>query len=238
MQRVVNGLWASGAEAITVNGQRLTALSAIRAAGDAILVDNKPLVPPYTVLAIGDGKRLSTAFQSSADGQYLRVLQDDYGIRASVSVQGTLRLAAAPSLIVRYAKPDTARRTPPGPTRPRTGRVRSDRRTGPRRGGRGRARGAAGGALGRRAVSADRRGGRARRGLRRPAGHAGRDLRRQGLRRLLPVQRGGGRADRLPRRQARAWAPSCRPVSWWSSASGSSPTRPPSAATSSGRDRG
>ena len=56
MQRVVNGLWASGAEAVSINGQRLTALSAIRAAGDAILVDNKPLVPPYTVLAVGDGE--------------------------------------------------------------------------------------------------------------------------------------------------------------------------------------
>lgn len=105
MQRVVNGLWASGAEAITVNGQRLTALSAIRAAGDAILVDNKPLAPPYTVLAIGDGKRLSKAFQESADGQYLHVLQENYGIRASISVQEDLRLAAAPSLIVRYAEP-------------------------------------------------------------------------------------------------------------------------------------
>jgi uncharacterized protein YlxW (UPF0749 family) len=105
MQRVVNGLWASGAEAITVNGQRLTALSAIRAAGDAILVDNKPLAPPYTVLAIGDGERLSKAFQDSADGQYLQVLKDDYGIRASVTVQDKLRLAAAPSLTVRYAKP-------------------------------------------------------------------------------------------------------------------------------------
>ncbi len=53
MQRVVNGLWAAGAEAVSINGQRLTALSAIRAAGNAILVDNKPLVPPYTVLAVG-----------------------------------------------------------------------------------------------------------------------------------------------------------------------------------------
>jgi uncharacterized protein YlxW (UPF0749 family) len=109
MQRVVNGLWASGAEAVTVNGQRLTELSAIRAAGDAILVDNKPLAPPYTVLAIGDGKRLSTAFQDSADGQYLHVLQENYGIRSSISVQDDLRLAAAPSLIVRYATPAAGR---------------------------------------------------------------------------------------------------------------------------------
>ncbi|MFF8289120.1 DUF881 domain-containing protein [Streptomyces sp. NPDC016309] len=105
MQRVVNGLWQAGAEAIAINGQRLTALSAIRAAGDAILVDNKPLVPPYTVLAVGDGKKLRTAFQDSADGQYLSVLQENFGIRTSISDQGEVRLPAAPSLIVRTAQP-------------------------------------------------------------------------------------------------------------------------------------
>ncbi|MEV7234243.1 DUF881 domain-containing protein [Streptomyces sp. NPDC051020] len=108
MQRVVNGLWQSGAEAIAINGQRLTALSAIRAAGDAILVDNKPLVPPYTVLAVGDGKRLSTAFEDSADGQYLRALKDTFDIRTSMSVQDEVRLPAAPSLIVRTAEPKAA----------------------------------------------------------------------------------------------------------------------------------
>ncbi|MFI6061093.1 DUF881 domain-containing protein [Streptomyces sp. NPDC051286] len=108
MQRVVNGLWQSGAEAIAINGQRLTALSAIRAAGDAILVDNKPLVPPYTVLAVGDGKRLSTAFEDSADGQYLRALKDTFDIRTTMSVQDEVRLPAAPSLIVRTAEPKAA----------------------------------------------------------------------------------------------------------------------------------
>lgn len=108
MQRVVNGLWQSGAESIAINGQRLTALSAIRAAGDAILVDNRPLVPPYTVLAVGDGKRLSTAFEDSADGQYLRALKDTFDIRTSMSVQDEVRLPAAPSLIVRTAEPKAA----------------------------------------------------------------------------------------------------------------------------------
>ncbi|WP_416983782.1 DUF881 domain-containing protein [Streptomyces sp. T028] len=111
MQKVVNGLWASGAEAISINGQRLTALSAIRAAGDAILVDNKPLVPPYTVLAVGDGKRLSTKFQNSADGVYLNVLQENYGIRTAISVQDDVRLPAAPSVIVRTAQPRTEKGT-------------------------------------------------------------------------------------------------------------------------------
>ncbi|MEV7069235.1 DUF881 domain-containing protein [Streptomyces sp. NPDC093990] len=111
MQRVVNGLWESGAEAVSINGQRLTALSAIRAAGDAILVDNKPLVPPYTVLAVGDGKRLSTTFQDSADGLYLHALEENYGIRTAISVEDDLRLPAAPSVIVRTAEPRTEKGT-------------------------------------------------------------------------------------------------------------------------------
>ncbi|MGN5378048.1 DUF881 domain-containing protein [Streptomyces lasalocidi] len=107
MQRVVNGLWASGAEAVSINGQRLTALSAIRAAGDAILVDNRPLVPPYTVLAVGDGERLSTGFQNGADGLYLHALEENFGIRATISTESDVRLPAAPSVIVRTAQPST-----------------------------------------------------------------------------------------------------------------------------------
>lgn len=105
MQKIVNGLWQSGAEAVSINGQRLTALSAIRAAGDAILVDNRPLVPPYEVLAVGDKKRLGTAFQDSADGQYLHVLQESYGIRYTLSAADEVRLPAASSLTVRTATP-------------------------------------------------------------------------------------------------------------------------------------
>uniref|UniRef100_UPI0033EFD0A7 DUF881 domain-containing protein n=1 Tax=Streptomyces sp. NPDC029003 TaxID=3155125 RepID=UPI0033EFD0A7 len=103
MQRIVNGLWQAGAEAVSINGQRLTALSAIRAAGDAILVDNRPLVPPYEVLAVGDKKRLGTAFQDSVDGQYLHVLQESYGIRYTLSAVDQVKLPAASSLTVHTA---------------------------------------------------------------------------------------------------------------------------------------
>jgi uncharacterized protein YlxW (UPF0749 family) len=111
MQRVVNGLWQSGAEAVSINGQRLTALSAIRAAGDAILVDNKPLAPPYTVLAVGDGQRLSTRFQNNPDGLYLHALQENFGIRTSISVESDITVPAAPSVIVRTAEPSTEKGT-------------------------------------------------------------------------------------------------------------------------------
>ncbi len=61
-------------------------------------------MPPYTVLAVGDGERLSTRFQDSADGLYLHALEN-YGIRATISTEDDVRLPAAPSVIVRTAQP-------------------------------------------------------------------------------------------------------------------------------------
>ncbi|MBD0710238.1 MULTISPECIES: DUF881 domain-containing protein [unclassified Streptomyces] len=123
MQRIVNGLWESGAEAVSINGQRLTSLSAMRAAGDAVLVDNKPLVPPYTVLAVGNGQKLSSTFQDSADGQYLHALVENFGIRSSISAEGDLSLPAAPSLTVRTAEPRGAgAATPSGEAAADTGK--------------------------------------------------------------------------------------------------------------------
>nr|WP_063784264.1 DUF881 domain-containing protein [Streptomyces sp. SBT349] len=105
LQRVVNGLWQAGAEAISVNGQRLTALSAIRAAGDAVLVDNRPLAPPYSLLVIGAGDELAASFAETGGGRHLAALGDRYGVRASVDVRDDLRLPAAPGLTARTARP-------------------------------------------------------------------------------------------------------------------------------------
>jgi hypothetical protein len=57
------------------------------------------------VLAVGDGQLLSTTFQDSTDGQYLHVLQENYGIRTRISTEDEVWLPAAPSLIVRTAEP-------------------------------------------------------------------------------------------------------------------------------------
>jgi len=61
INQVISELRAAGAEAIAVNGQRLVATSAIRAAGPAILINNTPQAPPYTVQAIGDPQVLEAA---------------------------------------------------------------------------------------------------------------------------------------------------------------------------------
>lgn len=63
--KITNELFASGAEAISVNGQRLAAMSSIRCAGPTILVDGVRLAAPYTIFAIGDPDTLYGGFTMS-----------------------------------------------------------------------------------------------------------------------------------------------------------------------------
>ena len=101
LQLVVNALWAAGAEAVAVNGQRLVATSPIRAAGETITVNFRPLVPPYKVETVaGDEKR----FERSAVAQRFRQWVEDYGLGFSVkhrsnivvpAYEGTLQLSSA-----------------------------------------------------------------------------------------------------------------------------------------------
>jgi uncharacterized protein YlxW (UPF0749 family) len=102
LQTVVNEIWASGAEAVAINGQRLTALSAIRSAGDAVLVDFRPLNPPYEVAAIGDPETLRTTFVGGFGGSYLQVLQG-YGITYTVEDADRLELPASAGVSLRFA---------------------------------------------------------------------------------------------------------------------------------------
>jgi uncharacterized protein YlxW (UPF0749 family) len=63
IQRVINELRASGAEAFSVNDQRVVATTAIRCVGAAIQVNGVPLTPPYVIRAIGDPATLAGALQ-------------------------------------------------------------------------------------------------------------------------------------------------------------------------------
>jgi uncharacterized protein YlxW (UPF0749 family) len=119
LQVVVNGLWEAGAEAIAVNGQRLTSRSAIRFAGEAILVNYRPLARPYRISVIGDPEALQVEFAANDGGAYARALQDNYGIRVSIDAAKSLSLPAATSLTVRAAmvpKPKSSAPTTGGAT--------------------------------------------------------------------------------------------------------------------------
>ncbi len=61
--RVINELRAAGAEAISVNGQRLIGTSEIRCAGPTLSVNNVRSAPPYVIHAIGDRKALESAIK-------------------------------------------------------------------------------------------------------------------------------------------------------------------------------
>jgi uncharacterized protein YlxW (UPF0749 family) len=104
LQDIANGLWRAGAEAVAVNGQRLTATSTIRAAGGVILVDFRPVTSPYEVTAIGPPD-ISDAFSSSAVAKRFRRYIDEYRMQFGVKQRTKLTLAAAAQPSLKYARP-------------------------------------------------------------------------------------------------------------------------------------
>jgi uncharacterized protein YlxW (UPF0749 family) len=104
LQRLVNGLWAAGAEAVSINGQRVTVTTAIRSAGSAITVGFRPLSRPYTMEALGDPDEIEAKFVDGPGGRWFRTLQDNYGIVFRVSGKRSLRIPAAGGLDLRYAR--------------------------------------------------------------------------------------------------------------------------------------
>ncbi|MFI6519438.1 DUF881 domain-containing protein [Spirillospora sp. NPDC050679] len=115
LQVLVNGLWAAGATAIAINGLRLTPTTAVRTAGEAILVDYRPLTAPYTVTALGEPDRLSDAFSGSAADRRLAVLKERFGMRYDRRRTGGARLPAAGSPRLRHARPARSEPPPDGP---------------------------------------------------------------------------------------------------------------------------
>jgi uncharacterized protein YlxW (UPF0749 family) len=123
LQIIVNGLWQAGAEAISVNGHRLTSRAAIRFAGAAILVDYRPLTRPYVITAIGDPRSLSVEFAGGDGGSYLQSLEANYRIRGDIKEHDSVVVPGDPALALRWAKPvqsAVTRQTPVPTTAPTT----------------------------------------------------------------------------------------------------------------------
>lgn len=105
IRSVVNELWADGAEAISVNNVRLTPTSAIRFAGQAVLVDFQPITSPYTVRAIGEADLLDTRFADSDVAGRYHTVAAVRGIAFSWASERRLTLPASPAPSPRYARP-------------------------------------------------------------------------------------------------------------------------------------
>ncbi|WP_127500985.1 DUF881 domain-containing protein [Actinoplanes solisilvae] len=118
LQLATNALWSLGAEAIAINGQRLTATSTIRQAGEAILVDLRPVTTPYEVQAIGPDE-LAKDFKTGYAGRFFEQLGTKYGMSFDARDARDLRLDAATELKLRVAEPvapATVNSGPPGPS--------------------------------------------------------------------------------------------------------------------------
>ncbi|MET0417308.1 MAG: DUF881 domain-containing protein [Actinoplanes sp.] len=107
LQGVANALWSAGAEAIAINGQRLTSTSTIRSAGEAILVDFRPVTGPYEVSAIGPGS-MRRKFDDSRNAALMREVAQKTGLSFGVREADDLTLPAAPEPQLRYAKPSVS----------------------------------------------------------------------------------------------------------------------------------
>ncbi|MBM7506342.1 uncharacterized protein YlxW (UPF0749 family) [Nocardioides salarius] len=95
LQKAANGLWLAGAEAVAVNGQRLTAVSAIRNSGVVVNVNSVPIAAPYVVTAIGDSRSLLARFQETASGSALINVAQALGFAYRQETLTSVKLPAA-----------------------------------------------------------------------------------------------------------------------------------------------
>ena len=105
LRQLVNGLWASGAEAIAINGHRISSRTAIRGAGAAITVDYVSLTRPYRVEVIGDRGSLPAVFSRTEGGRWWAYLKQNYGMKYDITTADQLTLPADPTLKLNWAEP-------------------------------------------------------------------------------------------------------------------------------------
>jgi uncharacterized protein YlxW (UPF0749 family) len=105
LQIIVNGLWGAGAEAISINGHRLSSTAAIRFAGKAIIVDFRPLSRPYVITVLGNGQGIQQIFDQSFAGVYLAQLVQEFKIRSVVKQADSLTVPADSGLRLQVAQP-------------------------------------------------------------------------------------------------------------------------------------
>lgn len=87
IQAFVNALWAGGAEAVSLQGQRLISTSAIICVGSTVVIDGRPYSPPYVIEAVGDvpGMTYSLAVSPEIVNYERYVRQYDLGLRVQRS---------------------------------------------------------------------------------------------------------------------------------------------------------
>ena len=94
VQSVVNALWAGGAEAMTLMGERVISTSAVRCVGNTLLLHGRVYSPPFVVTALGDPDRLRAALADEPGVALFKRYVDRFGLGYSVKARRTVRLPA------------------------------------------------------------------------------------------------------------------------------------------------
>jgi uncharacterized protein YlxW (UPF0749 family) len=94
LQAVVNALWAGGAQAMSIAGQRVIATSAVRCVGNTLLLNGEVYSPPFRVAAIGPSATMLSRLAASPGVRQFRQAAEDYGLGYTVGSQGTLDVPA------------------------------------------------------------------------------------------------------------------------------------------------
>jgi uncharacterized protein YlxW (UPF0749 family) len=117
VRTVVEELWLAGAEAVAVNGERVTGSSAILDIGGSVLVNSAYLAPPYQVAAIGSTDLYTTMSSAPSFVDFVRARAGSSGIRISFAQPSDVTVPAyAGAVNLRYGRPAEATPgTPPGP---------------------------------------------------------------------------------------------------------------------------
>jgi uncharacterized protein YlxW (UPF0749 family) len=111
---VVEELWASGAEAVSVNGERITPTSAIIDVGTSLLVNSAYLTPPYQVTALGPPDLYDRLSASPGFVDFVRARGEGYGIRVSLAEPDSVDIPAfVGTVTLRYSRPLASPSPPP-----------------------------------------------------------------------------------------------------------------------------
>ena len=80
IQAVVNAFWSGGAEAMTIQGQRVISTTAVKCVGNTVVLHGIPYGPPYRISAIGDQAQLHAALAESEPIQIYQQYVESYGL--------------------------------------------------------------------------------------------------------------------------------------------------------------
>ena len=94
LQSVVNGLWAGGAEAMSVAGQRIIATSAVRCVGNTLLLNGRVFSPPFRVEAIGPSGAMDDSLDRAPGVTLFKQAASYYGLGYTVEARDALTLPA------------------------------------------------------------------------------------------------------------------------------------------------